>query len=170
MRADVDEEDVANVSEGQTVRMTLYSFPGQVLRGKVTKIYDQADESRRTFEVDVQLDDPNERLQPGMTGELAFVIATRDRALVIPAQALQDGGVYVVRDKRLDKVTVETGLKSIERIEVLSGLSPGVQVVITPATTMRAGQVVRTKYMDPVAAAGLNKPPPIVEAFKSFGH
>jgi HlyD family secretion protein len=170
MRADVDEEDIASVREAQTVRMTLYSFPGQVLSGRVTRIYDQADESRRTFEVDVKLDDPNQRLQPGMTGELAFVVATRDKALVIPAQALQDGGVYVVRDRRLQKVPVQTGLKSIERVEVLSGLAPGVRVVITPATSMRPGQVVRSDYIDPVTAAGLNKPPPIVEAFKSFGH
>jgi hypothetical protein len=105
-----------------------------------------------------------------MTGELAFVVATRDKALVIPAQALQDGGVYVVRDRRLQKVPVQTGLKSIERVEVLSGLAPGVRVVITPATSMRPGQVVRSDYIDPVTAAGLNKPPPIVEAFKSFGH
>jgi RND family efflux transporter MFP subunit len=170
MRADVDEEDIANVNEGQTVRMTLYSFPGRVLSGRVTKIYDQADEARRTFEVDVKLDDPSDRLQPGMTGELAFVVATRDRALVIPAQALQDGSVYVVRDNQLEKAQVQVGLKSIERIEILSGLAPGATVVITPATAMRIGQVVRSKYMDPVAAAGLNKPPPMVEAFKSFGH
>jgi RND family efflux transporter MFP subunit len=170
MRADVDEEDIANVVEGQTVRMILYSFPGQVLRGKVTRIYHQADEARRTFEVDVKLDDASERLQPGMTGELAFVVATREEALVIPAQALQDGSVYIVRDGRLERATPQTGLKSIERIEVLSGLEGGTRVVITPLTGARTGQAVRTRYVDPVVAAGLNKPPPMVEAFKSFGH
>src|SRR3954454_8033493 len=49
MRAAVDEEDVTNVNVGQTVRMTLYAFPGQVLSGTVEKIYDQADAERRTF-------------------------------------------------------------------------------------------------------------------------
>jgi multidrug efflux pump subunit AcrA (membrane-fusion protein) len=170
MRADVDEEDIAKVNIDQNVRLVLYAFSGQVFSGKVTKIYDQADESRRTFEVDVKLDLQNERLQPGMTGELAFVVATRDRATVIPSQALQGGNVYVVRDDRIERAQVNVGLRSIERIEILSGLEPGTHVVITPATTMNPGQVVRTKYMDPVAAAGLNKPPPITEAFKAFGH
>jgi multidrug resistance efflux pump len=51
MRAAVDEEDIAKVHFDQTVRMTLYAFGTQVFTGKVTKIYDQADPERRTFEV-----------------------------------------------------------------------------------------------------------------------
>lgn len=168
MRADVDEEDIAKVTIGQKVRMTLYAFPGRVLNGKVSKIYDQADVSRRTFEVDVRLDASNDRLQPGMTGELAFVVATRERALVIPSQALQGNSVYVIRDHRLQRAEATLGLKSIERIEVLSGLEPGATVVISPAGSMQPGQIVRTRYLDPVTAAGLNKPPPITEAFKGF--
>jgi HlyD family secretion protein len=169
MRADVDEEDIAKVSVDQVVRMTLYAFPGQVFSGKVTRIYDQADPARRTFEVDVRLDELNDRLQPGMTGELAFVMASRSNSLVVPSQALQGGNIYLVRDGRLEQAAgLQVGIRSIERIEILSGVEPGARVVISPALTLTAGQIVRTRYMDPVTAAGLNKPPPITEAFKSF--
>lgn len=168
MRADVDEEDIAKVNVGQSVRMTLYSFAGQVLNGKVRRIYDQADPSRRTFEVDVQFDAPNDKLLPGMTGELAFVMATKASTLVVPAQALQGGSVFMVRDNRLVKADVTIGLRSIERVEVLSGLQPGDRVLISPAGTMSDGQVVRPTFMDPAAAAGLNKPAPIAEPFKGF--
>ena len=60
------------------------------------------------------------------------------------------------------------GLRSIERIEIVDGLPAGTRVVISPADSLSAGQTVRTKYMDPAEAAGLNKPPPITEAFKGF--
>lgn len=170
MRADVDEEDVAKLEIDQAVRMTLYSFAGQVLSGKVTKIYDQADPARRTFEVDVRFEAPNDRLLPGMTGELAFITASKSSTIVVPAQALQSGNVYLVRDHRLVKSNAEIGLKSIERVEILSGLQPGTQVVISPASSLSEGQVVRTKHMDPLSAAGLNKPPPMVEAFKAFSN
>ena len=73
--------------------MTLYAFEGRVFNGRVTKIYDQADSSRAAFEIDVQLEEKNDRLQPGMTGELAFVLATKDSAIVVPSQALQDGAI-----------------------------------------------------------------------------
>src|SRR5439155_25807777 len=68
MRAAVDEEDIAKVSVGQVVRMTLYAFPNQVFSGKATKIYDQADPERREFGVAVRFDQPKERFSPGMTG------------------------------------------------------------------------------------------------------
>lgn len=168
MRADVDEEDVARVHVDQPVRMTLYSFPGRVLDGKVIRIYDQADAARRTFEVDVKFDVVNGKLLPGMTGELAFVMETKPSTLVVPAQALQGGFIYSVRDHQLQKANVKIGLKSIERVEILEGLQPGDRVLISPVGTMSDGQIVRTTFMDPAAAAGLNKPPPITEAFKGF--
>jgi multidrug efflux pump subunit AcrA (membrane-fusion protein) len=169
LRADVDEEDIAKVSVKQPVRMTLYAFPGRVFNGKVTRIYDQADPSRRTFEVDVHFDEPNDRLQPGMTGELAFIMSSKEATLVIPSQALHGGSVFVVREgNKLEKVSPDVGLRSIERIEIIDGLPAGTRVVISPTDNLSADQTVRTKYMDPAEAAGLNKPPPITEAFKGF--
>jgi dipeptidyl aminopeptidase/acylaminoacyl peptidase len=92
---------VVGVKPEQVVRLTLYALPGEVLRGKVMRVYDEADPNRRTFEVDVQLVPPDPRLAPGMTGELAFILASKDRAVVIPSQAVQIGSVWLVRDNRL---------------------------------------------------------------------
>ncbi|MDQ3440286.1 MAG: efflux RND transporter periplasmic adaptor subunit, partial [Planctomycetota bacterium] len=89
MRAAVDEEDVTKVRLDQDVRMTLYAFAGKILRGTVTRIYDQADEARRTFEVDVRLAEPSDRLAPGMAGELAFIMDAKEKAIAVPAQAVQ---------------------------------------------------------------------------------
>jgi HlyD family secretion protein len=169
MRAAVDEEDVAKVSVGQTVRMTLYSFAGQNFTGTVAKIYDQADPERRTFEIDVQLSQPSDRLSPGMTGELAFITAQKDSAVVIPTQAVQGGSIFVLHDDRLSRIPAEIGIRSVERVEVLSGLEPGDCVVISPiAAGVRDGKHVRPEYVDPLTAAGLNKPAVAGGSFKGF--
>jgi RND family efflux transporter MFP subunit len=159
MRAQVDEENMTLVRLDQIVRMTLYSFPGDVFIGNVSKIYDKADPDRRTFEVDITLEEPNPRLAAGMTGELAFVVAERDGATVVPAQSLQVGKIYTIKDGRLTMVEAKIGLKSIERVELLSGLRPGDTVVISPVNDLPVGKPVRVgKRLDPVVAAGLNKP------------
>lgn len=168
MRAAVDEEDVARVQIDQLVRMTLYAFPGRVFSGRVRQIYDQADETRRTFEVDVRLDDPDPRLAPGMTGELAFVLAEKDRAVIVPAQAVQENAVWTVRDGRLARLTPTIGIRSVERIEILDGLPNGSMVVLDPVNGFREGQHVRTTWLDPVVAAGLNRPPVEEQPFKAF--
>ena len=172
MRAAVDEEDITKVrvdpKDPQLVQMSLYAFsprPGEreveqrVFEGRVLRKYDQADPDRRTFEVDVSLPEGEARFQPGMTGELAFVMRAKERATVVPSQAVQDGGLYVVRDRRLARVDdVRLGVSGVERVEVVSGLRPGERVVISPVAELKLGQWVRETYMDPDAAAGLNKP------------
>jgi HlyD family secretion protein len=158
MRAQVDEEDKTMVRVGQVVRMTLYSFPGKVFEGKVKRVYDKADPDRRTFEVDVTFDAPSDQLSAGMTGELAFVIAEKAEATVIPAQAVQAGAVWLVRDGKLHKSDAKVGITSIERAELLTDKSLEGHVVISPVGDHAEGQRVRTTFTDPITAAGLNKP------------
>lgn len=160
MRAAVDEENMNHVRPDQEVRMSLYSYPDRVFTGHVKKIYDKADPVRRTFEIDIGLDRPDARMSAGMTGELAFVVEAKDSAPVAPRQALQGGKVYAVRDGKLASVDAKIGLMSVERIELVSGLNVGDRIVISPVAGFREGQPVRTKFMDPTAAAGLNKPKP----------
>lgn len=167
MWAAVDEEDKTFVRFNQTVRLTLYAFPDRVFEGKVKRIYPKADPERRTFEVDVEMMEKNPGFSAGMTGELAFVVAEKDLAIVIPSQAVQSGQVWTVRDGRLVKAEAKLGLSSVERVEVVSGLKAGDQVVISPIGNLAEGRGVRTEFMDPAAAAGLNKPK-TEEGFKGF--
>jgi RND family efflux transporter MFP subunit len=160
MRAAVDEENMTMVRNGQQVQMSLYSYPSRLFTGRVSRIYDKADPQRRTFEVDLSIEQPDDRMAAGMTGELAFIIAAKDVALVAPRQALQGGKLYTVRDGKLTMLNAQVGLTSIERVEILSGLNAGDQVVISPVGGLREGQPVRTTFMDPNTAAGLNKPKP----------
>ena len=168
MRAAVDEEDVTKVHVGQTVRMTLYAYEDRTFEGKVQRIYPQADEARRTFEVDVEIVEPDERFASGMTGELAFIMAARDHAIVIPSQAVQHQAVYTVENGRLKKLDLELGLRGIERTEVRTGLQPGQRVLISAVGGLEEGQRVRTTYTDPVTAAGYNKPKAVEDSFRGF--
>jgi multidrug resistance efflux pump len=161
MRAAVDEEDIAQVEVGQKVRMSLYAFAGRPFVGTVARIYDEADSNRRTFEVDVKITDPEKRLAPGMTGELAFIREEKAEATVLPASAARDkaSAVLVVRNGVVERVTATFGLKSIERVELTSTLGPDELVIISPVGDEIVGRKVQTKLVDPAAAAGLDEGP-----------
>ena len=159
MRAAVDEENVASVSPGQTVKMALYSFPNRVFEGVVEQRYPKADSTRRTFDVDIKFATPEPKLQAGMTGELAFIEATRESALIIPSQAVQRNAIWVIRGGKLVQSDAKIGIRSIERSEVASGLKAGDQIVVSPLGDLKAGDSVRIgARLDPKAAADLNKP------------
>jgi hypothetical protein len=103
-----------------------------------------------------------------MTGELAWIMDSKESAVVVPSQAIQNGAVYVVENHRLTKRTVEIGLKGVERVEIKSGVKPGERIAISNVSTMRDGQPVRTSYTDPTSAAGLNKKVAKEDGFKGF--
>jgi RND family efflux transporter MFP subunit len=172
MRAQVDEEDITKVridpKDPQPVEMSLYAFsprPGErqveqrVFEGQVLRKYDQADPDRRTFEVDVSLPPGETRFQPGMTGELAFIMTSKRQAAVVPAQAVQGNSLFVLRDHRVTRLDdVKFGVSGIERVEIVSGLSPNDRIIVSPVANLKLGQRVRETYIDPDTAAGLNKP------------
>jgi len=168
MRAAVDEENKTQVRLGQLVHMTLYAFPARVFQGNVRKIYDKADPDRRTFEVDLVMLENNPAFAAGMTGELAFLADQKEKAIVIPSQAVQDGQVWLVRQNRLAKADVRLGLRSVERTEVISGLGPDDLVLISPVNDMAPGQRVCPAFLDPAEAAALNKPKQQGSPFRGF--
>jgi multidrug efflux pump subunit AcrA (membrane-fusion protein) len=168
LRTNVDEEDITRVKPLQTVKVSLYAYEHRVFAGRVQKIYPKADPARRTFEVDVEVLSPDPAFAPGMTSELAFVVEEKEKALVVPSQAVQQGKVWTVKDNRLQAVEVETGLKSILRTEIVSGLSLQDRVVITPVAKFSPGTEVRTTEIDPDVAAGLNEPKKDSSGFSKF--
>jgi hypothetical protein len=107
-------------------------------------------------------------MSPGMTGELAFIMQTKESAVVVPSQAVQKGTIYTVRNGRLHKLDSTLGLRGVERTEVTSGLKSGQSVVVSAIGDLAEGQRVRTTRIDPVVAAELNKPKQTTDGFKGF--
>ncbi|RYG83453.1 efflux RND transporter periplasmic adaptor subunit [bacterium] len=157
MRAAVDEEDITRVTVGQKVLMTLYAFEGRPFVGRVKTIYAEADAARRTFEVDVAVDAPDARFQPGMTGELAFVLDERERAKILPSAAVQGDVVYALRDGRVVALDAKLGVRAVDRVEVLDGVSSDERVIVSNVTPGMVGGRARATEIDPRVAAGIGK-------------
>ena len=73
-----------------------------------------------------------------------------------------------MRDGQLAKLTPQIGISSVERAEFTTGLPDGAQVVISPVGSFSEGQHVRTSYLDPSTAAGLNKKAAEEKPFNAF--
>jgi multidrug efflux pump subunit AcrA (membrane-fusion protein) len=64
-------------------------------------------------------------------------VADRENGLAVPAGAVRElqsrqPWVLVVRDGRATQQPVQIGARTAEQVEVLSGLSPGDEIVTTP--------------------------------------
>lgn len=122
----VDEVDVVQVKTGQVALISLDAYGDRVFEAVVAKIYPQKDPRNQTFKVEARFNDPPETLYPGLSGEANIVIARREGVLTIPRSYLV-GKDSVLTPDGMRKVT--TGLHTLERVEITSGLEPGTQLL-----------------------------------------
>jgi HlyD family secretion protein len=92
---EIDENDVINVTMGDTAEIEIDAFADTTFLGVVTQIANSAtvkglgtQEQVTNFEVTVALLDYNERFRPGMSTTVDIITETRDDVLKIPIQAV----------------------------------------------------------------------------------
>lgn len=139
----VSDRDVGQISEGQLVTFRCQSVPGS-FNGVVASVAPAADNNTRTFQVDVDVANPDGTLRPGMLGRVGFDRSVADEAVVIPQDwlvtRLDSSGVYVVGDDGAavwQDVTVQ--LFSRDQAVLSSGLEPGDRVVTQGARGLAVG-------------------------------
>jgi HlyD family secretion protein len=138
----VDEVDIGRVTVGQRVHVLIDALD-QTLPGKVARQepLPQSDSAVTAYLVSVEIDPGESPIKPGMTASATIVADSRSEALSVPAAAVRSEGggelVSVVTSdaegqQSIEDRVVQTGLRTAERVEILSGLAEGEQIVITP--------------------------------------
>jgi multidrug resistance efflux pump len=116
----VDEEDITQIKIGQKVVVSLEAYADTSFMCEVTKIYPQKDLINQTFTVEgIFLEQPPTLLF-GMSGESNVIIDQQEDALVIPREFIDEKN-QVNTKKGL--VIVKTGLKDMNNIQILEGIS-----------------------------------------------
>ncbi|HZV13363.1 MAG TPA: efflux RND transporter periplasmic adaptor subunit [Candidatus Kapabacteria bacterium] len=89
--ASVDEADIGNVQDGQSVDFTVDAYPSQTFRGTVSQIRLQPITSANVVDYTVIVDVPNPdlKLLPGMTANLTINVDEHDSVLKVPTSALR---------------------------------------------------------------------------------
>jgi Cu(I)/Ag(I) efflux system membrane fusion protein len=101
IKADVYEEQLPQIRQGQEVEITAESLPNKTLHGHVDFIEPAANQQTRTVPVHVHVANPGMRLLPGMFVNATFVSRAAQPTIVIPRSAVLDTGmrkiVYLAR-------------------------------------------------------------------------
>lgn len=117
--------------QGQVVRLSTPTNPNEIAEGQITEILSAIDTSNRSIRIVVEVENPGQ-WKPGasVTGEV--VLATKEQALVVPAQAivLRPAGqvVYIVENGHVKQRIVTTGQTINGEVEILEGVNSGEQI------------------------------------------
>lgn len=150
---DVPEKYIANVTQHKKVEI---EFPvlGQKMESKVRQAGDFINPGNRTFRVEVPIPEKDSSIKPNLTVKLRINDYTNEKALLLPQSIISENAsgeqyIYVVRDIENDdeataeKMIIETGLTQGDKIEVLKGLEPGMEIVREGARSVNDGQKIK---------------------------
>ncbi|GAB3555188.1 efflux RND transporter periplasmic adaptor subunit [Spirosoma fluminis] len=141
----VNESDVYQLREGQSVKVSADVFPGRTYNGRITYIAPQGSEEHN-YPVEITVDNAN-GLKAGTFVNVDFSQKSNQKALQIPRAALVESiknpYVYVINGNAATRRTIKVGRDFGDSIEVLEGLSAGDQVVTTGQLNLSDGKPVQ---------------------------
>ncbi len=161
MEADVNEANVAKLSEGQPAEVTVEAFPDRKFASVLRQIIPTADRTKATVLTKVTLVNKDKDLKPEMSAKVTFLEPQRVEAApaanappvkptILVAQSAvvtRDGGPKVLEivDGRVKVRPVTTGAARSGSVIVTDGLAGSEVLVDKPAETLKDGDAVTTK-------------------------
>ena len=150
--------DADSVHPGQTATLTVPELPGRKFIGKIARTANALDPATRTLLTEVQVSNSAGILMPGMYAQVDLSVPRKNPPLLIPGDTLvvrSDGPQVAVvgLDGTVHFTLIQLGRDYGDRLEVLSGLEAGQQIVVNASDVVREGVKVK-----PVSAAEKGAP------------
>ncbi len=169
--ADVSEADIGQVRDGQGVDFTVDAFPDELFHGTVTQVRKSPTTTQNvvTYEAIISVDNPQQKLFPGMTADVSILVSEQKGVLKIPNTALRytppDNAVFeqtppqkLERNQRLIYTTSDNGAK-LKPLIVKAGITDGVDTEIINGINQGA-PVVTSTLVAGAKGGGFGGPPP----------
>jgi RND family efflux transporter MFP subunit len=141
----VPESTVPDVAAGKTAHIAVPALQDS-FDLPVSRVSHQLAEATRTMHVEIDFDNAQGRVAPGMYAQVQLPLKVHEQVLAVPLSALRDhapdsstGRVYVLgSDGRVQARQVTVGLAGPNHVEIQTGLEAGEQVVVdvTPRLDM----------------------------------
>jgi RND family efflux transporter MFP subunit len=147
---DVPQANIPAIRVGETATVSVQERPGRDFSGRITRTANALDPATRTLLAEIQVQNPQYILLPGMYAQVRLTNAKAAPALLISGDTLvirSDGPqVAVVReDGSIHYQKVFLGRDFGAQTEVISGLSGGEPLVINPGDDIQEGAIVKAR-------------------------
>ncbi len=144
----IPEEDIPLLSKVQDAQLKVDAYPNAVFHGRITRISQQLDLSTRTMPVEVDVENPQNLLKPGMFANISLILARSTNALLLPSQVVlkDEAGdfVYTVGgDSVVHKLYVKIGISQGNQDEIVSGITDNDKIVFMGQDIVENGMKVR---------------------------
>lgn len=132
----VPERYAGSIERGAKVSVRVTAFPGEEFPGTVSYVGAAVIPDNRSIPIEISLSNPGLKLKPEMIARAALEQSESRTAIVVEEAAVvpfdQDRrAVYVVENGMAARRVVTTGARSGGKVEILSGLQAGDQLIVS---------------------------------------
>lgn len=147
---DVPQSQAVNIQDGQKATVLISERPGRTYTGTVVRNASALNDAARTLRTEVQIDNRDGSLLPGMYAQVQFTLPKRRSSLIIPTSSLviDRAGMHVVTvdaDGKLHFVPVTIGKDMGKEVEILAGLDGNESLVASPSDLLVEGEHVEVQ-------------------------
>jgi RND family efflux transporter MFP subunit len=145
----IPESVAGQVRLGDPVKVRVQALNSD-FQGKVSRFADSLDVQTRTMETEIDVENRDGRLMPGMYTETRLSLRDKKNVLTIPLEAVSRNGddatvLAVNAQDSVEERHVRLGVEDDSRVEILSGLSDADRVIIGSRSEFRNGEKVQPK-------------------------
>lgn len=147
MRIDIPEQAVSNIQVGQSVSVTVSTYPDRTFSGRVHHISPSVTPNSRTLTVEAEVDNGDNLLKPGQFATVRILLPQSEPAVLVPARAVRtEAGtsrVFVIKDGIAQQRIVQLGQAEGDLIEIKSGVAADEPVATSNVELLSDGMTVR---------------------------
>ena len=147
----IPEKYASGIAEGTRTEFSVPAYAGQTFSGTIARIAHSVDVKTRTMPVELDVNNADGRLSPGMFPEVVWAVRRAEPSLFVPVSAVvrTTEATFVVRIRagNTEWVNVQTGELDGKSIEVIGGLRDGDEVAARGTDELRPGIHVLTKQV-----------------------
>jgi len=150
IQIDVPQSEAVNIHDGQKASVTVRERLGREYSGTVVRSASSLDSAARTMLTEVQLDNRDGSLLPGMYAQVQFTLAEQHPSILIPTSSLiiDHSGMHVAivfGDHKVHFAPVVVGRDMGTQVEIRSGLQGSEALVASPSDLLHEGQNVEVR-------------------------
>lgn len=154
----IPESVASQIRVGEALKVHVQAL-NQDFTGKVSRFADSLNQQTRTMETEIDFENRDNKLLPGMYAEAYLLHSTENHVLTIPVEAVEGSGdsavVLVVNPQNVvEDRHVQLGQEGSTKVEVRSGLREGELVIVGNPSEFRPGEKVQTKEEDAHPSSG----------------
>ena len=148
---EVPESAISTLNAGTTITTYTRAWGEELFTGKIKSINSRVNKESRSITVRAQIDNPDNRLKPGMFMIVKLPIFHREEAIIVPEEAIITDGtqrtVYAIEEDTAKAKPVKLGERLLGEVEVTNGLEKTSIVIVGGIQKVRDGTkvIIRNK-------------------------